>query len=214
MSSQIKRHNLFITFDTVTLRVRDRHILADTCWDIEDGQCWAVMGPNGSGKSTLMRALAGETPVVKGHIRRHHPLAAPDCMGYVSFETHRQLIAREQAADAARYFSGHIESYLTFQGLMDTDARDGGQAESITRGAVRSMLGIDGPLEDRPVRFLSTGEIRRILIARAILRSRGMLLLDEPFEGLDLAGRNRLAASNAGLCRPRPLARSGQHRSG
>ena len=56
------------------------------------------------------------------------------------------------------------------------------------------MLGIEGLL-DRPIRFLSTGEIRRILIARAILHSRGMLLLDEPFEGLDLAGRNLLAAS-------------------
>ena len=186
--------NRFVTFDNVTLRVRDRHILSGTCWDIKEGQCWAVLGPNGSGKSTLMRALAGETPVVKGHIRRHHPLAAPDGMGYVSFETHRQLIAREQAADAARYFSGDIESYLTPKGLMETVARDGEPAKSITRDAVRAMLGIDSLLE-RPIRFLSTGEIRRILIARAILRSRGMLLLDEPFEGLDLAGRDRLAAS-------------------
>ena len=48
---------------------------------------------------------------------------------------------------------------------------------------------------DRPMRFLSTGEIRRILIARAILCSRGMLLLDEPFEGLDHQGRSLLAAS-------------------
>ena len=56
------------------------------------------------------------------------------------------------------------------------------------------MLGIEGLL-DRPIRFLSTGEIRRILIARAILRSRGMLLLDEPFEGLDREGRDLLAAS-------------------
>jgi len=47
---------------------------------------------------------------------------------------------------------------------------------------------------DRPVRFLSTGEVRRILIARAVLRSRGMLLLDEPFEGLDKAGRKDLSA--------------------
>ncbi|MEN8245583.1 MAG: ATP-binding cassette domain-containing protein [Thermodesulfobacteriota bacterium] len=190
----MKRHSSFISFRNVTLRVRDRHILAGTCWDIKEGQNWAVLGPNGSGKSTLMRALAGETPVVKGHIRRHHPLAAPECMGYVSFETHRQLIAREQAADAARYFSGDIESYLTPKGLMETALRDGGQAKNITRATVGSMLGIDGLL-DRPMRFLSTGEIRRILIARAILHSRGMLLLDEPFEGLDLSGHERLSAS-------------------
>jgi molybdate transport system ATP-binding protein len=141
-----------------------------------------------------MRALAGETPVVKGNIQRHHPLAAPDCMGYVSFETHRQLIAREQAADAARYFSGDIESYLTPQGLMETVPRNEGEPAGNAKAAVVSLLGIERLL-DRPVRFLSTGEIRRILIARAVLRAKGMLLLDEPFEGLDRAGRKHLGES-------------------
>jgi len=183
----------FISFNNVTLRVRDCQILANTFWEIKEGQNWAVLGPNGSGKSTLMRALAGETPVVKGNIQRHHPLAAPECMGYVSFETHRQLIAREQAADAARYFSGDIESYLTPKGLMEIVARNGGGPPSNAKDAVLSLLEIDSLL-DRPVRFLSTGEVRRILIARAVLRSRGMLLLDEPFEGLDKAGRKDLSA--------------------
>jgi molybdate transport system ATP-binding protein len=184
----------FITFDDVTLRVRDHHFLLSTNWEIKEGESWAVLGPNGSGKSTLMRALAGEMPVVGGTIRRYHPLAMPEYMGYVSFETHRQVIAREQAADAARYFSGDIESYLTPDGLMEIAGKDGKQSKGVTRSAIVSMLGIEGLL-DRPIRFLSTGEIRRILIARAILRSRGMLLLDEPFEGLDREGRNLLAAS-------------------
>ena len=184
----------FITFDNVTLRVRDRHILPSTNWEIKEGESWAVLGPNGSGKSTLMRALAGDMPVVGGTLRRRHPLAMPETIGYVSFETHRQLIAREQATDAARYFSGDIESYLTPNGLMKTAGKEGTQATGASRGAIISMLGIEGLL-DRPVRFLSTGEIRRILIARAILRSRGMLLLDEPFEGLDHEGRIHLARS-------------------
>jgi molybdate transport system ATP-binding protein len=186
--------NRFISFENATLRVRDRHILLSTNWEIKEGESWAVLGPNGSGKSTLMRALAGEMPVVGGTIRRYHPLAMPEYMGYVSFETHRQVIAREQAADAARYFSGDIESYLTPDGLMEIAGKDGKQSKGVTRSAIVSMLGIEGLL-DRPIRFLSTGEIRRILIARAILRSRGMLLLDEPFEGLDREGRNLLAAS-------------------
>ena len=184
----------FITFQDVTLRVRDRHILADTFWEIKEGQNWAVLGPNGSGKSTLMRALVGETPVVAGNIQRHHPLAASACMGYVSFETHRQVIAREQAADAARYFSGNIESFLTPKDFMKTAARDGTQPERKIKDIVFSLLEVDGLL-DRPVRFLSTGEIRRILIAGAVLRSRGMLLLDEPFAGLDSKGREHLSTS-------------------
>ncbi len=184
----------FISFNNVTLRVRDCHILSGTCWEIREGQSWAVIGPNGSGKSTLMRALAGETPVVGGSIRRHHALALPEFIGYVSFEGHRKLIAREQAADAARYFSGNIESYLISDGIIQAGGQGGDRKKKAAVDKILTMLGIE-KLLNRPVRFLSTGEIRRILIARAVLRSRGLLLLDEPFEGLDRDGCNRLAAS-------------------
>jgi len=184
----------FITFENATLRIRDRHILPSTNWEIKQGENWVILGSNGSGKSTLMRALTGETPVVGGRIHRHHPLARPESIGYVSFEIHRKLIAMEQAADAARYFSGEIEDYLQAGGILnDADRKDKGKFEKIFR-RVFSNLGIQELLK-RPVRFLSTGEIRRILIARAMLRSRGLLLLDEPFEGLDREGHRYLTVS-------------------
>ena len=80
-------------------------VLKDISFSCPKGEILTIIGPNGSGKSTLMRALTGETPVVGGTIRRHHPSAQPQCIGYVSFETHRTLIAREQAADDARFFA-------------------------------------------------------------------------------------------------------------
>ena len=57
-----------ITLDNVTLRLRDRRILAGTSWSIRRGEHWAVIGPNGAGKTTLVRALRGEVPVVQGNI--------------------------------------------------------------------------------------------------------------------------------------------------
>lgn len=141
-----------------------------------------------------MRALAGETAVVGGTIHRHHELARPESIGYVSFEVHRRLIAREQAADDARFFSGNIESYVTAGDIIAAVGEGGGAAAGLPLAEIFSMLEVDRLLE-RPIRFLSTGEIRRILIARAIVRSRGLLLLDEPFEGLDRQGRGRLGKS-------------------
>jgi len=61
--------------ENATLRIRDRHILAGTCWQIHAGQQWAIIGPNGSGKSTLVRTLCGLTPVVGSTVRRRGPFA-------------------------------------------------------------------------------------------------------------------------------------------
>jgi len=57
----------------VSLRIRDRHILEGTTWELRLGEHWAVVGPNGSGKSTLVRALAGEIPVVEGEVYPAEP---------------------------------------------------------------------------------------------------------------------------------------------
>ena len=73
-----------------TLRIRDRFLLPDTSWQIDQGQHWAVLGPNGAGKTTLVRALTGEVPVVRGAISHSRTLTA----GYVSFEHHQEHIYR------------------------------------------------------------------------------------------------------------------------
>jgi molybdate transport system ATP-binding protein len=187
-----------ITFNNVTLRVRDQHILAATQWEIKARQNWAVLGPNGSGKSTLLRALIGEVPVVVGSIIRHHAVCQPDAMGYVSLEQHRHIIAREELRDESRHFSGKLDSHLTVDQFLSFEQSKHRPETLPTKHQALSILGVSH-LRDRAVRFLSNGELRKILITKAILQSRGILLLDEPFEGLDKESRERLARSINGL---------------
>lgn len=231
-----------ISLVDVTLRVRDRQILAHTNWEIRNSENWAVLGPNGSGKSTLLRSLTGQTPVVHGAIERHHAVALPTAMGYVSLEQHRHIVAREQHLDEARHFSGRLDSHLTvgrFLGLTDSSqdehtpsshaAKPQWHPSSIefenpsnilkpngahpasraptshdplkavsthgkySQDQILNLFGVSGLLK-RAVRFLSTGELRKVLITRALLRSQGILVLDEPFEGLDRKSRQQLAA--------------------
>jgi molybdate transport system ATP-binding protein len=188
--------------ENIAVRVRDRLILQDTCWDIRKGEQWVVVGPNGAGKSSLVRALAGEIPIVRGRVIRHYQTEIPGVdstgsggsgnparggVGYVSFELHRQVIAREDERDEARFFSRNIEDLTTVRQLIDPE----GGADI---GPAAEEMDI-GHLLDRGIRFLSTGEMRKALIARAMLKSPRILILDEPFDGLDGPSREKLAQS-------------------
>ncbi len=189
----------FIDLKNTTMRIRDRLILAHTSWEIRRGQQWAVIGPNGAGKTSLVKALIGETPVVRGRIRRHHPMSRPVAIGYVSFEQHQKIIHREEDRDEARFFAGRLDDYLrTAELLFGAGPKHKAGDPSATR--IINRMGV-AHLLDRGVRFLSTGEIRKVLIARALLKSPLLLILDEPFAGLDKRSRRRLTDTLRDLMR-------------
>jgi len=170
-----------------TLRIRDKLLLADTNWQIDQGQHWAILGPNGAGKTTLVKALTGDVPVVRGSISHSQPLTA----GYVSFEHHQRLIAREERRDASRYFSGNLEGISTvYETLLESDDAPGRSAIDVERIAAR--LQIEHLLE-RDIRVVSTGEMRKVQIARVLIQAPDILILDEPFDGLDRSSRGSLA---------------------
>lgn len=180
----------FISLKNVTLRVRDKFILPETDWNIQTGQNWAVLGPNGVGKSSLVGALAGNVPVVKGKIVRHLPQALSTEVSYVSFDLEQRLIAQDRNRDDARYFSGQLDTLDTARDIISPpSAGENSPAPEFDRIVdaldIRHLLG-------RGIRHLSTGEMRKILIARALIRSPSLLILDEPFAGLDVAAKAQL----------------------
>ena len=184
-----KADDWLVHLDRVTLRVRDRRLLKDTDWVIGPNHHWAVIGPNGAGKSTLVGALAGEVPVVGGKIRFNPDRLVPDQVGYVCFEHHRRLIAREERRGIARSFSRNFNFQTVQQILRPAATWDG--TSSDTSSPIVDRLGMNDLL-DRPLRHLSNGEFRKVLIARELLRAPRLLILDEPFEGLDPATRRDL----------------------
>jgi molybdate transport system ATP-binding protein len=176
-----------IRLENVTLRVGGRWILPETSWTIRRGQNWVVMGPNGSGKTSLTAALTGEVPVVAG-LRRLNPEAFREAdMARLAFDTHQRLIARDEARDESREFAGLAEVGLCVRSLLAASAKT---ADDVAAVAERLAL---TPLLDQPLRSLSTGEMRRFLLARALLNDPRLMILDEPFDGLDPAMRHYLA---------------------
>lgn len=178
-----------VSLNQVTLRVRDRQILAGTSWEVCIGQHWAVLGPNGAGKSTLVRALVGDVPVVRGEIFPPEPARLRQQAACVSFERQRAMMAWEDRQ----------QEHLHFSGVLDGGSRVGDLIRvshpGTRRGAVDLLRRVRiEPLLERRIGELSSGEMRRFQIAMALAASPRLLVLDEPFEGLDHEYREDLAS--------------------
>ena len=190
-----------ISLENITVRLRDRPYLKDTSWQILPDENWAVLGPNGSGKTTFARSLLGQVPVVRGKIKyRFSEDSQPgwetiaQTMGYVAPELQREIVDRENRKSLFREFSGKTEEFTTAENLIveqNAGAIDHFERNIRLREAVE-RIGIERLLE-RDVTSLTIGEMNSVLFARALYKRPKLLILDEPFEGLDRDARKTLA---------------------
>jgi len=184
------RDEPLVSLENVTLRLRDRFLFAGTSWRIFPGENWAVLGPNGAGKSTLAGAVAGRVPHVRGKITGRNGNTCPNGIGYVSFELEDFLVGQAEWRAAADGFAGKIgKGYEAKEAILSGFSHEETDREAFRR--VNGMLGIENLL-DRGFTGLSTGETRKVIIARALLKSPRILVLDEPFAGLDAPSKERL----------------------
>ncbi|MEK7243981.1 MAG: ATP-binding cassette domain-containing protein [Thermodesulfobacteriota bacterium] len=186
-----RKNRPLITLERVTLRLGDRMLLPGTSWEIRTGENWAILGPNGSGKSALARAIQGDCPHVRGKLIRHDPEAEGKRIGYVSFELQEEILAREELREDERFFSGRGHE-LTAEELLRGKDEDPGDPAAMDR--LVEILDLR-PLLGHSIRTLSNGENRKLLIARALLPAPKILILDDPFAGLDAGSRPSLAAA-------------------
>jgi molybdate transport system ATP-binding protein len=195
----------FITLDNITVRLQDKLILQNSFWQIESDQHWAILGPNGSGKSTLVRALWGGVPLRSGRVLYGfgdskdpaHLVPQRERIGYVSFETHQRLMEHEEMLEELRDYAGKKDEVTTAQDVILSGISANREVvpedeERLLQTA--DLLGIRHLLQ-RGITLLSTGEMRKTLIARALMKSPKLLILDEPFDGLDEKSRASLAES-------------------
>jgi len=154
--------------------------LADVDLEVPAGSYVAVMGANGAGKTTLLKVIAGLAAPTKGSVTIagiEMKKAGPRLralVGFVSHETmlYADLTTRENLAFHARLF-----------GLDRPE-------EAVARAAERLAV---GHVLDRPVRNLSRGTRQRVALTRALLHDPAVILLDEPYTGLDEAAAASLS---------------------
>ena len=170
-----------LTLSGVSVRYGDAAVLDVAALEVLEGEVLAVIGPNGSGKSTLLRVAALlETPA-EGAVRfRERPVEARHALA----ERRRMAMAFQQPLLADTTVTENVTLGLAFRGAP------AGEID----GRVRRWLERFGVahLASRPARTLSGGEAQRVALARALVLEPEVLLLDEPFAGLDEPTREAL----------------------
>lgn len=217
MDSRLAGPSPLVSFRDVAIRTGERLLFAGSNWDILPGEHWAIVGPNGSGKSLLVSALAGQIPIVQGTLEHRlsegvleaHDLGATHArrnqVVLVSLADQRGLLSRHAGYHQARWNASDAENGPTVEFLLtrqsveainpfevlpeQTDA----EAFESRRARAVALFGLSSLLRRR-VKQLSNGEMRKLILARALVRGPRLLVLDDPMGGLDQAFRAELAA--------------------
>lgn len=181
MSSLQISQGTFRLSDTKTLKIEQLTLRA--------GESWAFVGSNGSGKSALARALAGELPLLSGTRACQFTRITR-----LSFEQLQKLVSEEWQRNNTDLLSpGEDDTGRTTAEIIQDEVKNATRC-----AALADRFGISHLLERR-FKYLSTGETRKTLLCQALMAEPDLLILDEPFDGLDVASRQQLAEHLASL---------------
>jgi len=173
----------------VSVRRAGRTILGPLDWTVGAGERWVVIGPNGSGKTTLVQVASTNLWPTSGTVR-----VLGSTIGRIDARELRRRVGYASAIQEPAFdptLSARDVVMSARHGALAPwwhpfDDADRSRAEELL-----DRLGV-GWLADRQIGLLSTGERRRVQIARALMPDTELLILDEPAAGLDVGAREML----------------------
>ncbi len=181
-----------IKLENISVRFGRKLILENITVDFKPGKAWVIAGINGSGKSVLGKVLAKLIKPETGYIRGSVKSA------YSSFELQDKIIESENKKDSSRLMHGAVDPGTSVGQFLELKTPDDHKnAEKLIKLFSLSTL------LDRGLRFLSTGEFRKTILLYALLQNPDLIIIDDPFDGLDSNSRdglkkiiNKLAGNN------------------
>ena len=173
-------------------------LVPELSWKMNEGEVWLVIGPNGGGKADFLNALADVNASGAVKITPNTDGLFSDIFSasteLVSLERAARLIQEERENDESDYIEGGVDHGRSGRFFIAQ-----GMGIPVTSPAIQQLendpsiklCGIEKIL-DRGLKYMSTGEIRRTLLARALLSGKELLILSDPFAGLDVQSRTIL----------------------
>ena len=178
----------------VSVKYEGITVLGPLDLDILPSERWVVLGPNGSGKTSLIRVLSLYRYPTTGTVE-----VLGETWGATDVRTLRQRIglASSSLRDQFRPDIQGVDIVMTARhAALETWWHD--YSDEDHAAAMECLSRVDaGALATRQFRTMSSGEQQRVQLARTLMGNPGLLLLDEPTAGLDLAGREQLVNSLA-----------------
>ncbi len=204
---------ILINLDQVSVNLGGRRLFDGLSWEIQDRQRVGLVGPNGAGKSTLMKLIARELEAEEGHIFRaagltwarleqeprldregtilDEVLAAVPELSAVEERLHR--LEAQMGEPAVYEDPDRLERVVAEHArLLDRYEQLGGERHASRAKAALQQLGFGEDRWGDPVRHLSGGEKKLVLLAALLVRQPRLLLLDEPDNHLDVPAKQRL----------------------
>lgn len=182
----------------VGVRRDDRWLLRDIDWRVGRDERWVVLGPNGCGKTTLVQVAAMFLHPTVGEVE-----LLGEVLGRTDVRRLRRRVGLTSSALASQFRStlSATDVVMTaLRGALEPWWHTYDDADRLAARAALARVGAIG-LAQRSIGTLSSGERQRVLLARSLVSDPGIVLLDEPTAGLDLAGREQLVNDLAALAR-------------
>lgn len=181
-----------VELQNVTVRYDAKCVLRNLSWTVRQFESWALLGPNGSGKSTLLSLLLGDHP--QSYSNKVRVFGQPRGNGQSIWDLKRRI--GWVSPELQLHFPADVTSFdVVVSGFTETAGVFERPSRKQRQAAVKwlSMVGFADRAEDAFATF-SEGEQRLLLLARALVKSPKLLLLDEPCQGLDSKGRDHVTA--------------------
>lgn len=172
-----------LTINDATFSIETGKKLTISSFYLTAGDCCTIIGNNGSGKTMLARILNNELPPLSGHYV--HQLHS----ALVSFEKQIKLYDDEWQRTNTDMLGAEEEISTSVERLILKEKTDLAYCHELA-----ALFGISHLLQ-HPFTTLSSGEGRKVLLAQALMSEPALLILDEPFDGLDIHARAQLTAT-------------------
>ncbi|HEY4785341.1 MAG TPA: ATP-binding cassette domain-containing protein [Bacteroidales bacterium] len=183
-----------LAFDQVSFKRNNELIFENLSWEVKKGENWAVTGKSGSGKSTLLEALHGNFLVYSGSVLNYFGFVPES--GIYGISKHASFVFFKDSEInynnyyyQQRYNSMDVEGTFTLRRFLFGD-----KAISEISGQLFNNLQLEELLDKEFIK-LSNGETRKALLAKALLKNPKLLVLDNPYTGLDKEARSTVNAT-------------------
>lgn len=181
----MENRKIMVNIRDVVTRLPELRFENPLNWLIEEGQQWAVIGPNGAGKTLIADVMQRKFALKEGEVTFGYEGNVSDLVKSIAFKDIYSLADCRNSYYQQRWHSTEADDVPTIEKLLSEHA----ETENLQK--IFSLFHIEEFLPKKLI-FLSSGELRKFLIVRTLLTNLRVLILDNPFIGLDAPSREVL----------------------
>lgn len=189
--NQTKTSNNVISLKNINWKRNGNQILNGVSWEVQTGEHWALLGLNGSGKTSLLKMITGyqwpnsggEVSVLGNIFGKTNIPELRKSIGWVSSSLDQEYQSRPNDTALEVVLSGKFASIGLYEEITENDVKKANKL--LDQFRIKH-------LSNQFIQSLSQGEKRKAMIARALMSSPRLLILDEPCNGLDIYSKEEL----------------------